>query len=69
MCLCLICNIEKLFTYFINGCFIFRVLKLAQSNPKGISDKDVNQELPHLLPKDRATIFNKLLTQVKIIHY
>lgn len=40
-----------------------KVIALAQSRPKGISDKDLTNEMPDLQPNQRAKIINKLLSQ------
>lgn len=41
----------------------YRILALAQSKPKGITDKDINSEIPDLEPTKKAQIINKLLSQ------
>lgn len=41
-----------------------RVIALAQASPKGISDKDIQKEIPDLPPEKRAVLINKLLAQV-----
>ncbi|XP_071447337.1 DNA-directed RNA polymerase III subunit RPC6 [Hetaerina americana] len=38
-----------------------RIIALAKTNPKGVSDKDIQKEIPELIPKQRAVIINKLL--------
>lgn len=40
-----------------------KIIALAQSRPKGISDKDLMTEMPDLQPIQRAQIINKLLSQ------
>ncbi|EFN85335.1 probable DNA-directed RNA polymerase III subunit RPC6 [Harpegnathos saltator] len=40
-----------------------KIISLAKTRPKGISDKDLATELPDLQPFQRAQIINKLLTQ------
>ncbi|XP_049784270.1 DNA-directed RNA polymerase III subunit RPC6 isoform X1 [Schistocerca cancellata] len=40
-----------------------RIIALAQKIPKGISDKDIQNEMPDLQPQQRATVINKLLAQ------
>lgn len=40
-----------------------RIIALAQARPKGISDKDLTNELPDLQPLQRAQIINKLLSE------
>lgn len=42
---------------------IYRIIALAQARPKGISDKDLVNEMPNLQPAQRAQIINKLLSQ------
>jgi hypothetical protein len=44
--------------------FDFRILALAKASAKGISDKDIQNEIPELRPDQRASIINKLLAQV-----
>jgi hypothetical protein len=43
---------------------VFRILALAKGSAKGISDKDIQNEIPDLRPEQRASIINKLLAQV-----
>ncbi|KAK2588532.1 hypothetical protein KPH14_006311 [Odynerus spinipes] len=40
-----------------------KIIALAQTRPKGISDKDLVSEIPSLQPAQRAQIINKLLSQ------
>ncbi|XP_069695832.1 DNA-directed RNA polymerase III subunit RPC6 [Periplaneta americana] len=40
-----------------------RIIALARSSTKGISDKDIQTEIPDLRPDQRASIINKLLAQ------
>ncbi|KDR19576.1 DNA-directed RNA polymerase III subunit RPC6 [Zootermopsis nevadensis] len=40
-----------------------RILALAKGSGKGISDKDIQNEVPDLRPDQRASIINKLLAQ------
>ncbi|XP_031833548.1 RNA polymerase III subunit F [Nomia melanderi] len=40
-----------------------KIIALAQTRPKGISDKDLTAEMPNLQPAQRAQIINKLLSQ------
>ncbi|XP_078034605.1 RNA polymerase III subunit F isoform X1 [Augochlora pura] len=40
-----------------------KIIELAQTRPKGISDKDLTTEMPDLQPVQRARIINKLLSQ------
>ena len=40
-----------------------RIIALAKASPKGISDKDLQKEIPDLKPQQRASIINKLLAQ------
>ncbi|KAI4484092.1 hypothetical protein M0804_007548 [Polistes exclamans] len=40
-----------------------KIIALAQSKPKGISDKDLMSEMPNLQPIQRAQIINKLLAK------
>lgn len=42
----------------------FRILALAKASAKGISDKDIQNEIPDLRPDQRASIINRLLAQV-----
>nr|CAD7570895.1 unnamed protein product [Timema californicum] len=45
-------------------CFIFlRIIALAKASAKGISDKDIQKEIPDLRPDQRAVVINKLLVQ------
>jgi len=39
-------------------------LALAKASAKGISDKDIQNEIPDLGPDQRAGIINRLLAQV-----
>lgn len=43
-----------------------RLLELAQSKPKGFSDKDITASLPNLNPSQTAELINKLLSQGNI---
>ncbi|KAG8228434.1 hypothetical protein J437_LFUL003911 [Ladona fulva] len=47
-----------------------RVIALAKANEKGVSDKDIQKEIPELQPKQRAAIINKLLAEghVELFH-
>jgi hypothetical protein len=47
----------------LNSVF-FRILALAKASAKGISDKDIQNEIPDLRPDQRASIINRLLAQV-----
>lgn len=38
-----------------------RIVDLARSKPKGISDKDISSEMPELQPADKVAIMNNLL--------
>lgn len=40
-----------------------RILALAKASAKGISDKDIQNEIPDLRPDQRASIINRLLAQ------
>ncbi|CAK9808653.1 DNA-directed RNA polymerase III subunit RPC6 [Anthophora plagiata] len=40
-----------------------KIIALAQTKPKGISDKDLSTEMPDLQPAQKAQIINKLLSQ------
>ncbi|XP_012285446.1 DNA-directed RNA polymerase III subunit RPC6 isoform X2 [Orussus abietinus] len=40
-----------------------KIIALAQTKVKGISDKDIAAEMPELLPQRKAEAINKLLTQ------
>lgn len=40
-----------------------RVLEVIKRFPKGITDHDLTLELPDLLPEERVTIFNSLLSR------
>ncbi|XP_076656597.1 RNA polymerase III subunit F [Halictus rubicundus] len=40
-----------------------KIIELAQTKPKGISDKDLTAEMPGLQPAQKAQIINKLLSQ------
>ncbi|PSN42697.1 DNA-directed RNA polymerase III subunit RPC6 [Blattella germanica] len=40
-----------------------RIIALAKASSKGISDKDIQKEIPDLRPDQRAGIINKLLAQ------
>lgn len=64
---------QRFFNYFFNFIFgslkfyfIYRIIKLANQNDKGISDKEIQKELPELTPIVRASIINKLLSKVCI---
>jgi hypothetical protein len=48
----------------LNSVFFFRILALAKASAKGISDKDIQNEIPDLRPDQRASIINRLLAQV-----
>jgi hypothetical protein len=39
-------------------------LALAKASAKGISDKDIQNEIPDLRPDQRASIINKFLSKV-----
>jgi hypothetical protein len=39
-------------------------LALAKASAKGISDKDIQNEIPDLRPDQRVSIINRLLAQV-----
>ncbi|XP_051166706.1 DNA-directed RNA polymerase III subunit RPC6 [Leptopilina boulardi] len=43
-----------------------KLLELAQSKPKGFSDKDITASLPNLNPSQTAELINKLLSQGNI---
>lgn len=43
--------------------FVCRIISLAQARPKGISDKDLANEMPDLQPAQRAQVINNLLSQ------
>nr|CAD7202743.1 unnamed protein product [Timema douglasi] len=40
-----------------------RIIALAKASAKGISDKDIQKEIPDLRPDQRAVVINKLLVQ------
>jgi len=40
-----------------------RIIALARTKPKGISDKDISTEIPNLEPSQKAQIINRLLSQ------
>ena len=40
-----------------------KIIALATASAKGISDKDIQKEIPDLRPEERAGIINKLLAQ------
>lgn len=40
-----------------------KIIALAKASAKGISDKDIQKEIPDLKPEQRASIINKLLAQ------
>ncbi|PNF34936.1 DNA-directed RNA polymerase III subunit RPC6, partial [Cryptotermes secundus] len=43
--------------------FAHRILALAKASAKGISDKDIQNEIPDLRPDQRASIINKFLSK------
>ncbi|XP_063242391.1 DNA-directed RNA polymerase III subunit RPC6 isoform X2 [Bacillus rossius redtenbacheri] len=40
-----------------------RVMELARSSAKGISDADIQRELPYITPQQKVVVINKLLSQ------
>lgn len=41
-----------------------RITALAEQFPKGLSDQEIQADIPELLPIDRATVVNRLLAKV-----
>lgn len=63
--------ITKLFLMYFKSSFhlFYRILNLVKSFPNGISDKDIQKEIPDIDVKKRVEILNKLVRQVNIKYF